>query len=77
MPCNTANKRKIDKLLLSKLKTFVGTSLVVQWVRHRAPNAGAPSSGPGQGREPHMPQLRAFMQERRPRMPQVKPNAAK
>ena len=50
---------------------------MIQWVRHRAPSAGAPSSGPGQGREPHTPQLRAFMQERRPRMPQVKPNAAK
>ena len=37
---------------------------------------GAPSPGPGQGGEPHMPQLRAFMQERRPRMPQAKPNAA-
>ena len=26
-------KEKIDKLLLSKLKTFVGTSWVVQWPR--------------------------------------------
>ena len=36
----------------------VGTSLVVQWLRLHAPNAGGPGSIPGQGTRSHMPQLR-------------------
>ena len=35
-----------------------GTSLVVQWLRLQAPNAGGPGSIPGQGTRSHMPQLR-------------------
>ena len=31
-----------------------GTSLVVQWVRPHAPNAGGPGSIPGQGTRSHM-----------------------
>ena len=31
-----------------------GTSLVVQWVRHHAPNAGGPGSIPGRGTRSHM-----------------------
>ncbi|TEA35021.1 hypothetical protein DBR06_SOUSAS9710100, partial [Sousa chinensis] len=31
------------------LKIISGTSLVVQWVRLRAPNAGGPGSIPGRG----------------------------
>ena len=31
-----------------------GTSLVVQWLRLRAPNAGGPGSIPGQGTRSHM-----------------------
>ena len=38
-----------------------GTSLVVQWLRLRAPNTGGPGSIPGQGTRSHMPQLRVFM----------------
>ena len=34
------------------------TSLVVQWLRFHAPNAGGPSSIPGQGTSSHMPQLK-------------------
>ena len=34
------------------------TSLVVQWVRLRIPNAGGPGSIPGQGARSHIPQLR-------------------
>ncbi|TEA37689.1 hypothetical protein DBR06_SOUSAS9210004, partial [Sousa chinensis] len=30
-------------------------SLVVQWLRLRAPNAGGPGSIPGQGTRSHMP----------------------
>ena len=35
-----------------------GTSLVVQWLRLQAPNAGGPGSIPVQGTRSHMPQLR-------------------
>ena len=34
------------------------TSLVVQWLRLRAPDAGDPGSKPGQGTSSHMPQLK-------------------
>ena len=34
---------------------FVGTSLVVQWLRLRAPNAGGPGLIPDQGTRSHMP----------------------
>ena len=33
----------------NQLKPFLGTSLAVQWLRLRAPNAGGPGSIPGQG----------------------------
>ena len=35
-------------------KRNAGTSLVVQWVRLRAPNAGGPGSIPGWGTRCHM-----------------------
>ena len=31
-----------------------GTSLVVQWIKLHAPNAGGPGSNPGQGTRSHM-----------------------
>ena len=34
-------------------------SLVVQWLRLGAPNAGNPGSIPGQGTRAHMPQVRS------------------
>ena len=37
---------------------WIGTSLVVQWLRLHAPNAGGPCSIPGLGTSSHMPQLR-------------------
>ena len=38
------------------LKEFrIGTSLVVQWLRFHAPNAGGLGSIPGQGVRSHMP----------------------
>ena len=40
-------------------KTNSGTSLVVQWLRLHAPNAGDPGLIPGQGTRFHMPQLRS------------------
>ena len=40
------------------LKVISGTSLVVQWLRLHAPNAGAQGSIPGQGTRSHMPQLK-------------------
>ena len=36
-----------------------GSSLVVQWLRIRAPNAGIPGLIPGRGTRSHMPQLRS------------------
>ena len=48
------------------IRTPVGTSLVVQWLRLLAPNAGGPGSTPGQGTSSHMPQLRALMLQLRP-----------
>ena len=42
-----------------QLIIIIGTSLMVQWVRLCAPNAGVPGSIPGQGTRSHMPQLRA------------------
>ena len=38
--------------------TADGTSLVVQWLRFHAPNAGDPGSIPGQGNRSHMLQLK-------------------
>ena len=35
-------------------ETFPGTSLVAQWLRLRAPNAGGPGSIPGQGTRSHV-----------------------
>ena len=40
------------------LKTHEGTSLVVQWLRLHAPNAGGQGSIPGEGTRSHMLQLR-------------------
>ena len=40
---------------------FVGTSLVVQWLRLCAPNAGGLGLIPGQGTRSYMPQLRVCM----------------
>ena len=39
-------------------KRIQGTSLVVQWLRLHAPNAGGPGSIPSQGTRSHMPHLR-------------------
>ena len=39
---------------LHTLKKGEGTSLVAQWTRLRAPNAGGPDSTPGQGTRSHM-----------------------
>ena len=38
--------------------SFPGTSLVVQWLRLRVPDAGGLGSIPGQGTSSHMPQLK-------------------
>ena len=40
------------------LKSLLGTSLVVQWLRLRAPNAKDQGLVPGQGTRSHMLQLR-------------------
>ena len=51
-------------LVYTKKKSFkllCQTSLVVQWLRLHAPNAGGLGSIPGQGTESHMTQLRVRM----------------
>ena len=47
--------------LYSHSNMHLWTSLVVQWVRLHAPNAGGPGLIPGQGTRSHMPQLRVLM----------------
>ena len=46
----------VKKVSLKRL--YIGTSLVVQWLRLWAPSAGDPGSIPGQGARSHMLQLR-------------------
>ena len=55
----------------------IGTSLVVQWLRLCAPNAGGLSSIPGQGTRSHMLQVRVLMQQWRSHMLQLRPCATK
>ena len=49
---------KILKIELPYNPKIPGTSLVVQWLRLRAPNAGGPGSIPGQGTTSCMSQLK-------------------
>ena len=49
---------KETKVTKAKLKPLTETSLVAQWLRLHAPNAGGPGLIPGQGTWSHMPQLR-------------------
>ena len=44
----------IPELFIELKDEVGGTSLVVQWVRLRAPNAGGPGLFPGQGTRSHM-----------------------
>ena len=46
---------------LQKTTGSNGTSLVVQWLKRHAPNAGHLGSIPGQGTRLHTPQLRVHM----------------
>ena len=39
---------------IAVIKKSTGTSLVAQWIRFHAPNAGGPGSIPGQGTRSHM-----------------------
>ena len=63
----------------------IGTSLVVQWLRLCAPNAGDPGSIPGWETRSHMLWLRVHMLQlkiicaatKRPHMPQLRSRAAK
>ena len=45
-------KQQMKKYLFKKI--YEGTSLVAQWLRLQAPNAGGPGSIPGQGTRSHM-----------------------
>ena len=46
-----------------KTNSQMGTSLVIQWLRFCAANAGALGLIPGQGTKSHMPQLGVHMQQ--------------
>ena len=50
----------------SSSKYYIGTSLLVQWLRLHTPNVEGPGSIPGQGTRSHMPQLRVSMLQLRP-----------
>ena len=56
---------------LGKLKTVLGTSLAVQWLRLHAPNAGGWGSITGQGTRSRMPQLRSHARQQGSRVPQL------
>ena len=70
-PCNgtsTVNRAKRHSLNMKNVEQISclrsygwGTSLVVQWLRLCAPNAGGPGLIPGQGTISHIPQLRVRM----------------
>ena len=54
-------EQSIEALILLRkqnLKAITKTSLVVQWLRLQAPNAGALGSMPGRGTRSHMLQLK-------------------
>ena len=55
----------LENVYIKRIIKVRGTSLVVQWLRLHAPNAGGPGLIPGQGTRSHMLQLRV-------RMPQIK-----
>ena len=63
---NELSKVERYKINIQIVIAFLGTSLVVQWLRLCAPNAGGPGSIPGHGTRSHMPQLK------RSHMPQLK-----
>ena len=59
-PCEAVRKdhsRSVSRFPFFK-RSPVGTSLVVQWLRLRIPNAGGPGLIPGQGTRSHMLQLK-------------------
>ena len=51
------NRERVPSIK-SENKKKSGISLVVQWIRLQAPNAGGPGSIPGQGTRFHMPRLK-------------------
>ena len=59
MITNIKHRRELDQSYLVTRKEMVkvctvGTSLVAQWLRLHAPNAGGPGSIPHQGTRSHM-----------------------
>ena len=51
-------KEHLEKFLWLIRDTKTGTSLVAQWLRRPAPNAGGPGLNPGQRTGSLMPQLK-------------------
>ena len=67
MGYESVGSETVDLTIIFKKKKLGGTSLVVQWLRLHAPNAGGSGSFPGQGNRPHMLQLRVCMLQLRVR----------
>ena len=76
--CHHQYKQKIPrKIQITHTKKkgsriWTETSLVVQWLRLRTPNAQGPSSLPGQETRSHGMQLRVYMQQLKVPRPQLK-----
>ena len=51
---STSTTSLVIRVTTASRKETLGTSLVVQWLRLRAPNAGGPGSIPGQETRSHM-----------------------
>ena len=68
----TVLKRKIYNTKNFIRRDRSRTSLVVQWVRLRAPNAGGLGSIPGRGTRSRMQQLKSYMPQLRVHMPQLR-----
>ena len=59
--CNLKQNIAAVRYTTSRICSIFGTSLVVQWLRLQAPNAGGLGSIAGQGSRSHMPQKRIRM----------------
>ena len=74
---NRKNGRKYLQITyLLKESKYIGTSLVVQWLRLHAPNAGELGLIPGQGTRSHMLQLKSLHVPKKIKL-QVRPGTTK
>ena len=62
---------RISALIDITIRLILETSLVAQWLRLHAPNAGGQGLSPVEGTRFHMPQLRACMLQQKSKIPCV------